>query len=552
MDIDIQIRNYETDHGAPEDNPDLVTLKVQHGVGIDKLKKIAKMWGARPVGDPVQGSAYLMVSVQRSDLKATGKFTQKVEITEATHAKPHAGVAEYLPVVDMFPAGDPNLEDLDKAEEEKDIGLSGKRVFFDSEWVTGQTATYKRLRSGSDKYMQVVFRINRRKMDKLPVGGSSMNYPIYAGSFSDKHDALDVTGGGDINSVSNYMKGRGVQIGQDRLVLVRGKGYASQGLCFADIYGSDIRGSLKKLLTELIDEETANAIVSDTTAEDRTHVAARRLMSAYQPAAHDSLVGDTGYAKAKTAADWMKAIEDHGLKEKLAHVREVDGVEGHLTHVLPGRWKEATHGGEVIVKFCVHGTGSGDSVPHVLKTGLAGAVMRGMLGTTKTGACNATDWSSGGADTAGIRIVTKAFLGSGLGSLGGVGAGAAINFIIAPDVLDRLDVVLHGSDSYQCTGPVGGYESTWTGRKPLKEKIKSLNSGGGGNGHEAIVLRGVTPKKIIRVVCSGVSTRQTVLAACAMEGVTEHNGIPITDFIVTENQLDTSEIYTKYVKPAGY
>lgn len=547
--IDVQVRNFSTEHGAPHDDPDLVTLKVQHGVGLDKLTKMVKMWGAEPVGDPLQGSAYLLVSVKRADLKKVGVFTQKVEIDESKTFQPHPGEAEYLPETDLFPAGDPNFDVLKTASTDKPLGLVGRRVFFDTDYVTGQTATFKRLKKGAKTLTQVMFRMNRQKLSSMSIKGSTMSYEVHAGTYSAEHDALDISGGASISSISPYFSGKGVTHGADKMVIVKSSSYAANGLVFADVYGSDVLGSLRTMLQDLVGQSVMEKILKPTTDADRSLMAARRLLGAMKPKTHDSLLAEDAPPE-----KWFDAITKNGLKEKLASVREVDGLESHLTHVLPGLWKEAKKNGEVIAKFCVHGTGDPSAVPPVLKAGLAGAVMRGTLGTTKAGAVNSTDWATGGADTTGIRCINRSFLGQPLGSLGGVGGGAGINFILSPDVLDRLDAVLHKSDSYQVTHPGGGsgHEKAWTGRQSMVKRLEWLDEHGGGNGHEIILMRGVTPKKIIRVVCVNESNRASVLSACAMEGVTEHNGIPISDFVVVESSLNSKSIYDKYVKPAGF
>ena len=76
--------------------------------------------------------------------------------------------------------------------------------------------------------------------------------------------------------------------------------------------------------------------------------------------------------------------------------------------------------------------------------------------------------------------------------------------------------------------------------------------GGSGSSHEVIFIRGLHPKKILRVVCKSESERTNVISECLTEGIKEHNGVPIEDFIVAEPTFKLSVVYEKYVKPAGF
>lgn len=546
--VSIGVREFSKEHGALEDRPDQLVFKVPSSVGLEKLKGVLVLFGVRMQGDPVQGSVNLMVFVKRSDLKRVGSVTQRYEVTQETQAYvPHSGVAEYLPTAEVYSGAAPNLEVLADVEAVPDKGVAGKRVFFDGEWVTGQTGMFRRAKVKDAVFTQVQFRLNRLKLASLQLKGTSGQYSALTGTYSAKHDAIDQTGG--IPTKQSYMNGKSVTIGKDSLFVCQGSSsnYALKGYVFADIHSSDVMGTLKALLTKMVGATKATLIMKPATEHDRAVTKARKLLSAYKPQRHDSLMHSNA-----SGEQFMAEIKKAGLTDKLASMQEVDGVEGVMMHSVPGRWKEAVDSSGVpLLRFCVHGTGDPSAVPAVLANGLAGSVQRAILGTTKDGAVNGTDYNTGGADTAGIRTVTKNTMDGGMQSFGGVGGAAGIVYVFSPDIVDRIDAVMHDGDSYQVTHG-GTHNEAWTGRKPMAKKIQSNdNQGGNGkSGHEIIFIRGLHPKKILRIACSNETNRNTVISACQQAGVEEHNGVPIEDFVVVETSR--AQVYNKYVKPAGF
>lgn len=538
------IRLYPYDSQEPN-AAEMITFKFAQNE-LEKAKQFCSEFGIKIVGTPVQGSAYSMLFVNRKQLASLGAKSVMVVIhDEAMGVPSHTGVAEYLPDLVPHPAADPNVEALDVMHKNKTLGFAGKRIFLDSDLVENQTATVRRMKYQGKNYLQVQLKIRGTPS----FHGESAEYPAHAGSYVAGEDMIDTTGGTSL--LSGFTSGtvKKVVNGQDMLFGYEpGASYALRNMLIAFITGSNVRASLKPLLTKMLSEEAAEKIVSQPTEADRRVLKAWRLLNALDPQKHDSL-----RSKGASEKTVLSAIAERAESGAVDVVREVDVVDGHMGHVLPGRWQAAkTSSGQPKLRFVFHATSVVAAVPSVLKGGLAGAAMRiysgafGM-GSASQGAVNGGDFSSGGADTVQCRVATAS---NGSQPLQTGSVSGSIQFIIAPDVVDRLDVLFHMSDSYGCTNPdSSSHGHSYKTRMPVQEGIKSQDSNYKSSA-EMVFNRGIHANKILRVTCSSSALRAQILKACYAANVNEHLGVPIEDFVVVETQQGPT--YEKYVKPAGY
>lgn len=151
-----------------------------------------------------------------------------------------------------------------------------------------------------------------------------------------------------------------------------------------------------------------------------------------------------------------------------------------------------------------------------------------------------------------MRIATAQSEGCGTSNVGNVHR--PVKVIVAPELLDRLDITIASGDSYGCSKPdYPKYGKYFKNRKGLSGAVSHFDNGGYsthmGN-TEAVIRRGVPPQMIKRVCCKNESDRKAILGHCEQAGITEHLGCPIEDFVVVEE--NQGSIYNKYLKPLGY
>lgn len=159
--------------------------------------------------------------------------------------------------------------------------------------------------------------------------------------------------------------------------------------------------------------------------------------------------------------------------------------------------------------------------------------------------------ATGGADTTTMRISTAQASNVSISVVGNIHR--EVRIIIAPELLDRLDISLATGDAFGCQRYDGYKSEYFRQRQGMSNAIKTFDGGGASthNGNTEIqIRRGVPPNLVKRVCVTSEHNRKEVLANCEKVGITEHNKVPIEDFVVVEDNAGT--IYNKYIKPLGY
>jgi len=267
-----------------------------------------------------------------------------------------------------------------------------------------------------------------------------------------------------------------------------------------------------------------------------------------------------------TSSDTAEAIKL--LRKRLSAVgvkkEEIDATEqaeiapGLTGPVQRGRWsKIRDDDGEPLVRYCSWALSNPKHLVNILQTGQKGPNGRifGGLGAKGESVISGytNDMRTGGADKITFRtsFSTQDSWKDCL-DYGGVGTsgGHPINIILAPDILDRLDLVQVGEDTFGST--VAG---SWTDRAALPKALKKISGRHKGNRAEIIANQAIGPNYIARINIlpsadpSG-QIRKDVIQRLRDAGIEDVNGVPIEDFVVSERKV--GDVYSKYVKPMGY
>jgi len=160
------------------------------------------------------------------------------------------------------------------------------------------------------------------------------------------------------------------------------------------------------------------------------------------------------------------------------------------------------------------------------------------------GASADKDMKTGGADNITIRIVSQLQRAWPV-KFGSVSGDFAL--IMAPDLLDRLDVAFSNEDSYGEMRP--GQGDTESREGVMEDLRQSIMGGDYDVSAELILRRGVSARRILRVNAPK-SRRAALILAYREAGVTHVNGIPVDSFVISESSCGA--IYDKFVKPEGY
>lgn len=222
--------------------------------------------------------------------------------------------------------------------------------------------------------------------------------------------------------------------------------------------------------------------------------------------------------------------------------------------ILPGKWKLVTNDNKKTPSLWMFVQGSSQlkDVVNVLQSGLQPTVERVLTGISGTGASESADIGTGGAKCTLTRIYTaKAAHQSFHSSHGGVGSGAWYKFLIAPDEADRLDIHGLNGDCFGNTGGHGNGTSQFSSRKGFMSFVQSQDNSFHGS-HEVMMRGSVNLSKILRVICASSEGRLQLLKSLEEKNITSVNGVPIKDYVVFRSGLTVEEVYTKYVKAAGY
>lgn len=223
-----------------------------------------------------------------------------------------------------------------------------------------------------------------------------------------------------------------------------------------------------------------------------------------------------------------KALTDHGVD--LDKVKLVQAGNGHVTAVESGSYK----------KYFTNQTGM-KHITHGSRINyLIDAIKRGSLVSHHARV-------AGGYDSPGGGMVSNDVEGGGSLSVFGRAnylantynsdnsGGFNVSVILAPQLMDRGDVKYASDDTYGWAKPTGGYASSMKKQSVLQ----ALESGDMGSSNEIFWRHGVSATAFLGVHVSDESYRQQVLEKFQDAGITQVNGIPIADFVVTSHNAAT-------------
>lgn len=509
-----------------------------------KIDGFLKDLGLKELGPKVTGSVNVLAFVDKAALEAA-----KIDKEPPVQNLP-AGVPPIPPTSAKpryFPKWDPhrrkfaNVADLDTLQSQH-LGYMGKSIHMDGPAMEGQVAKVIRRKEKDGDHLIVHFKLRKPAWSALTKKGDSSSWDFQSGYYDKDKDAFvpDGSTGEKGTPYSDKAETRkwSTPSGEIHLVHTSGK-YAYMGSVYAKI--KDGPGvDPKKALAEMLDKMKpglSKDLLHDPTPEERRLMCLSRLLWAKAPSASDALdEEELSDPKVRTEARLMKELQKAGVTpDEIDSVKEVEVHPGHMTHVLPGRYKK------IGAKFLFQGIGSLEGAVNIVQSGLMGIHDRNMAHMPDFGGSYSADVSSGSADGTLCRIMTGS---GGSNHLSGHPFGGQYRAIVAPDVLDRLDCYSYNSDTY---GKSHG--SPWASRKSVEDNAKYLKSSYSA-GNEISFRKGVDKSKIIRMACANEGDRAAFVHACKKKGIHEVNGVPVEEFCVVADQGD--DVYEKYVKPLGF
>lgn len=540
-----------------KDFSELVLVRVGADEPVTKVQEFLSRMGVEPVTtdpegnpipmNPIMGSHYNSVIVRAADLNSK-TFTEKVKIKQEVGQKfaDYKGAPTYQSAALAPQAAPGDVKALAKAHKMK-LGPLGKNFTLDADAVEQQTASVQRvITDAGETYYTAHFKLREPYWRPIVTNGKSGYYTWPLGAYDAKKDAL---------VVSSYQSGAHSEAarvfsfpkGDEMAILVNDERWSFMGSVYVTIHGkaanvlTKLKGMLKKIGLDA-------KIMKDPTSEDTKVYNMTQALWSLAPKKHAKL--DPSDLDATMLRKKLKGVL---TKDQIASIRQVQGTVGRGSPIVPGLWK--TLGGGVpdkpVVRF-LFWTVSRDSPAKIYQTAAIGTHERLRAGLgAGVGTSEPKDMRTGGADATTVRIATVGSSGVGVSGIGSVSR--EIKMIIAPEILDRLDINISPGDSYGCTNPhYGGSESGYyNGRNGLSADVKAFDTGNDHTGStEVCIRRGVPPNMIKRICADNESDRKKVLDHCRVAGVKEWNGCPIEDFVVVENNQGT--IYNKYLKPLGY
>jgi len=542
-----------------KDFPELILVRVQNDEPITKVQEFLSKMGVEPATtdpdgnplpmNPILGSNYNSVIVKVSDLEKVVK--RKVEIKKDPGQKyaDHTGVPTYQAQVLAPPDAPGNVDGLATAHKEH-LGPLGKDFTLDSDAVEQQTASVQRvIGQDGETYYRAHFKLRRPYWEPLVHTGKSGTFTWPLGAYEPDKDALVIS---SYQSGAHSEPARVFKSGKDELYLITGEtNWAFMGSVYVLIRSGEgkVKAALTKLLKELgLDKK----VLTDPTSEDIRLYNLTQALWYLSPKAHKELA-DSGDL---TLDAVTKRLKGRLTKEEMEGIRQVTGTVGRGSAMVPGLWRKLGGGTpeKPVIRFVFWNVRT-TSVPKILRSAATGVHERVRMGlpggATGHGASEEQDMATGGADTTTMRISTAQAGNVPISVVGNIHR--EVRIIIAPELLDRLDISLATGDAFGCQRYSGYKSEYFRQRQGMSNAIKTFD-GGGASTHkgntEIQIRRGVPPNLIKRVCTTSEHHRKEVLANCEKVGITEHNKVPIEDFVVVEDNAGT--IYNKYIKPLGY
>jgi hypothetical protein len=259
-----------------------------------------------------------------------------------------------------------------------------------------------------------------------------------------------------------------------------------------------------------------------------------------------------------TLANLEQLAKTHAPKDVIKNTVATEVFPGYRSYVAPGRWKSKDmllKDGTPKVRFMLTSSSTPANIVKNLAFGPGPICQTERLASgvgLGNGQSMSADRKSGGSEQSMWRLITasksKNSLTSGIisGNVSG-----PYRYLIPPDELDRLDAIHYGGDAFGNMSGQGNGAELWLDRQPLENAVsKEQNSPKPSS--EVDFRKGVSSKRVLRVLCSTEAQRKAVLDEAKKQGVTEFNGIPVEDFVVAVGNRSMEDIYQEFVKPMGY
>lgn len=534
----------------PGQDPKLVNATLPGGIALseltsiqasgpdaeEKLKALAKAWGITPVAPIFKGTFYTKLLVKKSDLPDlnTVKTTETETVTypEEKFLVIPANLTVTSPLP-PYPA--PKTKNIDELKDIDGVvlGKVGKNYSADGAAVEGNELSIRRwMDPQGNTYYRVFFKLRPSAYTPLLTGGAAATYKFFKGTYNPTKDAF-VQGS---DSGGGYAA-RTWKLGSDQAWLFSSEDrYAWFGGVVMHVYAQ--QGSLEARVRELLNAMSPGlsaVVYRNPTEEELTLSKLSHLLWALDPKQADGLPPENQ----RTVADLRNRLSALGLPVSVQDkVRLAQVADNHYTWELPGRHKTLAQ--EYGYLFLHGGTSSTSGAVGVLTSSWLSTTQRMLMGIPSgAGASESADVNTGGASFAFLRAALQ-----GMGWGGGVGGGTSYKFIVAPDVIDRLDSFAHESDSYgSCKG--GSYE----GRTSVEKWVAYLKQHGIGSS-EIMIKTAIPVSRILAVVADSQTSKSSLVTALLAAGVQAINGVPVQDYVTLTSSVE--DVYNKVVKPRGY
>jgi len=564
--------------------PQSATAEAQLKATLDEI-------GVTPVGDFISGQYNVVVPVNKADWDAASVTTTEV-VTSSSNAPPilpHPGKPEYVaknPPARSVPG---NMDDLDKLIGDNtdwvNIGWGGVALTGDSDVVKNQTMRVRKCLDQSGKpYYAVDFRLR----DGVQLSAPSKTHAVWTsplsdfdeatGEFKDKSGSLKrlhstarkwKVGNSEAYVLGKSAKvstsaswtnapkdGSGAELGNNHACVnkVRMQLRLKQGESFSDALG--------KMLTKMGGANFRKKVMRNPTEEELEKHRLMGMLWAYSPQESEKLK-----ASDETVSGLKARLLAKGVTEKqLSRVEQAEIADGITGLVERGRWRDVKDSsGKPALRFFSWSLKSSAAhhVANILQSGMKGPNGRIFGGLSAAGESVEGDLNSGGADRITMRSHCSPHDDVSVSGYGGIGGGTshAIQFVIAPDLADRLDLVQVTHDTYGKTTVSPSSlnatpdSSSWSRREPLPKGLMRVANQSANTSAEVVVGQSLGANYICRVnikptAYDAQGVRKQVIKTLRDAGMEEVNGVPVEDFVVIEGTV--KGVYDKYVKPMGY
>lgn len=435
---------------------------------------------------------------------------------EAAKLKPPA-----LPVVEPPAAGD-IMENLNL------VGKSpyGTAARKDGPKIEGQVVNIRRIEDNGRTGFQLTFKVTQdyhkdveRALNTL---GASHGSYVFSGGRIDRKRGVYQMGGERRTVTSAWVYADG-----NRQIFFAGPASdrALLGQVEIRIYETDGVKAAKKLQETLKQLNLADVLIDPTPEEDRL---LRLSRLAWQHAPREDI---NIPVKERTPGVMEEILRKNGVDPSRADkLVEREVWPGYKTFVEEGMSREYKKAGAEYLF-----SGVGDDPAKVLKIfaeespGLMSTMQRFHNGIFTGGASQSADISSGGADSAFVRLVTKNAVGKYHFSDHFKGYGYRLIFDVKE--LERTDWYAYGHDAFGTT-----MESDFRKRLGAMEFVTKLNSDYRIS-NEIMFRRGIRKESIIGITCDTSSQKQALMDRFMQAGIKEINGKPLDRFIKVQGKI---------------